>query len=106
MQGSGFVALLVVLGFSDLVVGIVTACDRIRRYLDCLQRAASRGDVDYVVFSDSIVLTAKGDAPESLAAIATACSRLFGDLLNEGIPLRGAISYGSFSRSTIAESVF
>jgi hypothetical protein len=101
----GYIALLDVLGFSALVAKDNTG-EKIRRYLDCLSRAAEQSDIDYVVFSDSIVLTAKGDAPESLAAIAGASSRLLAGLLNDGIALRGAIAFGSFFRSHLRESVF
>ncbi len=104
MQG-GYVALLDVLGFSALVGGDPTG-ERIRSYLNSVQRATDRSEVDYVVFSDSIVLSAKGDGPKSLVAVAGACSRLLSDLLTEGIPLRGAIAFGTFFRSAIAESVF
>jgi hypothetical protein len=101
----GYVALLDVLGFSALV-GADPASERIHRYLECLQRATERSEVDYVVFSDSIVLTARGDGPDLLVVVAGACSRLMGELLNEGISVRGAIAFGSFFRSSIAQSVF
>jgi len=101
----GYVALLDVLGFSALVGGDVTGA-KVRRYLDCLQGASLERRVDYVVFSDSIVLTAKGESAESLLAVAGTCSRLLVDLLNEGIPLRGAIAFGGFVREALGQSVF
>jgi hypothetical protein len=101
----GYVALLDVLGFSALV-GADQTGEKIRGYLECLQRATDRSEVGYVVFSDSIVLTTKGASPESLITVARACSRLLSDLLNEGIPLRGTIAFGDFLRSSIGESVF
>ncbi len=101
----GYVALLDVLGFSALVSGDLTG-EKVRRYLDCLQGASVERRVDYVVFSDSIVLSAKGDSPDSLLAVAGTCSRLLVDLLNEGIPLRGAIAFGGFVREAFGESVF
>ncbi len=101
----GYVALLDVLGFSALVGGDLTG-EKVRRYLDCLQGASVERRVDYVVFSDSIVLSAKGDSTESLLAVAGTCSRLLVDMLNEGIPLRGAIAFGGFVREAIGESVF
>jgi hypothetical protein len=101
----GYVALLDVLGFSALVSADLTG-EKVRRYLDCLQGASVERRVDYVVFSDSIVLSAKGDSPDSLLAVAGTCSRLLVDLLNEGIPLRGAIAFGGFVREAFGESVF
>jgi len=101
----GYVALLDVLGFSALVGSDVTGV-KIRRYLECLKRATGAQKVDYVAFSDSIVLSMNGDGPESLIAVAGACSRLLADLLNEGIPVRGAIAFGEFIRDTFGESAF
>lgn len=69
----GYVALLDVLGFSALV-GADDGGLKVRRYLECLQGATVERKVDYVVFSDSIVLIAKGNSPESLVAVAGACS--------------------------------
>jgi hypothetical protein len=101
----GYVALLDVLGFSALIAGDLTG-EKVRRYLDCFQSATLEGKVDYVVFSDSIVLSAKGDSPESLIAIAATCSQLLVNLLGEGIPLRGAIAFGDFIRDTVGQSAF
>jgi hypothetical protein len=101
----GYVALLDVLGFSALVSGDASG-EKVRRYLNCLQNTTVERRVDYVVFSDSIILSAKGDSPESLAAVVGTCSRLLVELLLEGIPLRGAISFGGFVREAFGESVF
>lgn len=100
----GFVALLDVLGFSALVRD--SGEGGIQRYLNCLQNATEHTNVNYVVFSDSIVLSAKGDSPDSFIAVAGACSRLLYDLLNVDIALRGAIAFGTFIREAFAESVF
>ena len=102
----GYVALLDVLGFSALVASDA-AGQRIERYLGCLQRATGGPTpVDYVVFSDSIVLTVEGENENSFITMAAACSRLMGELLTENIPIRGAISHGHFVRSAIGQSVF
>jgi hypothetical protein len=104
---SGNVALLDVLGFSALVAADA-ADERIERYLGCLKRTTggTTPPIDYVVFSDSIVLTVEGEGTDSLVAIAGACSRLMGELLAEHIAIRGAIAYGHFVRSAIGQSVF
>jgi len=101
----GYVALLDVLGFSDLAGGDHTG-GRMGRYLECVRDTMQGQAIDYVVFSDSIVLNAKVDNPEPLVAVAGACSRLLGALLNEGIALRGAIAFGGFVRESFGESVF
>jgi hypothetical protein len=100
----GFVALLDVLGFSALVRESGEA--GIQRYLNSLTNTTAQSEVKYVVFSDSIVLSEKGDSPESFLAIAGACSRLLGELLSQGIALRGAIAFGNFIREALGESVF
>jgi len=102
---AGYVAVLDVLGFSALVAADATG-EGVERYLKCLQRAKGASAVNYVVFSDSIVLTVAGNGAESLVAIAGACSRLMSELLLEHIPIRGAISQGEFVRSAVGESVF
>lgn len=104
MQG-GYLAMLDVLGFSALVRGDQSA-QRFHDYLDCVRSATVDTGVKYVVFSDTIILTTDGDSEESLLTLAKACSRLFFDLLHVHIAIRGAIAFGDFFRSTVAESVF
>jgi hypothetical protein len=101
----GFVALLDVLGFSDLAGGDATG-ERMNRYLECVRDTMRGRGIDYVVFSDSIVLNVKGDDPQPLAAVAGACSQLLGALLNENIALRGAIAFGGFVREAFEGSIF
>lgn len=100
----GYLALLDVLGFSALV----NASDaNVQRYLDCLKAATKDTPVDFIVFSDSIVLTMPDDSPNGLITVARSCCRLMHDLVLQDIPVRGAIAHGSFLRETVAaESVF
>ncbi len=79
-MSDGYVALLDVLGFSALVDADTTG-ERVERYLTCLQRAKGTTAVEYVVFSDSIVLTVEDAGADCLLAIAGACSRLMNELL-------------------------
>jgi hypothetical protein len=101
----GYLAFLDVLGFSALVSSDHDG-KQIERYRDSVKNAIENTDVKSVVFSDSIVLTTNDPRPESLFAIAGACSRLLCDLLETDIALRGAIAYGEFNRSSVGESVF
>src|SRR5258708_17948472 len=101
----GYVAVLDVLGFADLAAGDHTG-GRMNRYLESVRETMERQEIDCVVFSDSIVLNAKGEGPEPLAAVAEACSRLLRALLGDGIALRGAIAFGDFVRQSFGESVF
>jgi hypothetical protein len=103
----GLVALVDVLGFSALMTRQVpgSAPD-----LELYVKAAERGcqGIDAVMFSDTIVLTHPvGDDPyDALGAILEACARLMGCLIVADIPIRGAISYGSYYRLPRAGSVF
>ncbi len=105
----GFVALLDVLGFSSLVSG-TGEVERLKRYQECLERAFDDEvygpKVDYVVFSDSIVLTTVDDSEQSFKAIVRRCSRALGLMIEEEIPLRGAIAHGSFVRESGGGGVF
>ena len=103
---SGYVAMLDVLGFSGLVRGGDQTERKFGDYLTCVQNATKDIRVAYVVFSDTMVLTTEGGEAESLLTMAQACSRLFHDLLKVEIPIRGAIAFGNFFRSTVADSVF
>src|SRR6267378_3580793 len=96
----GFLALLDVLGFSSLVSGDEHG-GRLQRYLDCVNKSLCEGvrghEVDYVVFSDSIVLTTRESSMEaSLQALVLRCSRLLGLMLENEVAMRGAIAYGSY----------
>jgi hypothetical protein len=97
---TGFVALLDVLGFTNLV-NDDPGGRKVLRYLECLKSATAGTSVDFVVFSDSIVLTGTDHNPDGLLPIAEACSRLMFNLVQESIPVRGAIAYGEFQRETI-----
>jgi len=101
----GFVALLDVLGFSMLVADGGEG-SRLDIYLKCITSTLAGRPIDYVVFSDSIVLTTSDDSDQSLAVLIACCSVLFGRMLQNEIALRGAISYGFFIRDSSAGSVF
>jgi hypothetical protein len=81
----GFAALLEVLGFSSLVSGDGRG-GRLQEYLLYLQAAlgadTGRPEVDFVVFSDSIVLTTRDDSDHALQNLMLRCSKLLGQMLN------------------------
>lgn len=105
----GFVGLLDVLGFSALVSGNDEG-EHLQRYLECLRVALDDESVgpkvDYVVFSDSIVLTVENDSESALQVLLLRCSRALGLMLQSEIALRGAVAYGSFFRSSGPNGVF
>ena len=84
--------------------------EHLQRYLTCLRDALDDNAVgpivDYVVFSDSIVLTTKDDSDAEFQALLCRCSRALGLMLQNEIALRGAISHGSFFRAGAAGGVF
>jgi hypothetical protein len=101
----GYVALLDVLGFSSIVSG--EGEERLRAYLDCLENALGADPpLDYVVFSDSIVLTSGNDSDVGLQSLIQGCSKALGLMLEKDIPLRGAIAHGPYFRSTTPAGVF
>jgi uncharacterized protein (DUF1330 family) len=100
---TGYVALLDVLGFAERISVIDPEGAWLAEYLDALMRAVERSGCEYVVFSDSIVLTLEGDQPDNLLVIAQACSRLMVELLDRQLPVRGAIARGHFMRSSVGE---
>jgi hypothetical protein len=101
----GYVALLDVLGFTALV-GSDEKGEAIAKYLDALNAATEGTGVDFVVFSDSIILTLPDETPEGLLIIACACSRLMYRLLTHRIPIRGAIAHGSYQRKKLKHGTF
>ena len=101
----GYVALLDVLGFTELVSG-ETHAEKLGQYVHSLEMVTNETDVEIVLFSDTIVMTSLGDTPESLLALLQPCSHAFGLLLSREIAVRGAISYGSFIRYRNPKGVF
>lgn len=105
----GYVALLDVLGFSAMVARD-TDGKQVADYLRALEEAfPSQGRssaVDYVVFSDSIILTTRDETVDSLNALVMGCSSLFGRLLDREISLRGAITHGPYIREKTESGIF
>jgi hypothetical protein len=107
---SGYVAFLDVLGFSSLVANDRDG-DLINEYLAALSTAlkpesGTVGQNDYLVFSDSIVVTSLGGEPDHLRQLVRSCSYLFGELLKRGIAMRGAISYGQYLSNSTGKGRF
>ena len=101
----GYVAFLDVRGFTALVNRDETG-EKLKEFSRCLKEATDQLEIDFVVFSDSIVLTAKSDTEEAFFSILQACSKLFASLLEQHIAIRGAIAFGTYQRQLMGESVF
>jgi hypothetical protein len=97
----GYVALLDVLGFRDLIAR-ETASEEVERYVEAISEAvANQGErvLQYVLFSDSVVLYSIEDGEHALEAIVAACSNIMHSLVSRGVAVRGAIAHGNFIRS-------
>jgi hypothetical protein len=106
MRGKeGYIALLDVLGFEQLVAR-ESYVEELERYTDTIRRASDNSALEFVLFSDTIVITTFATDEGSLKNLVRSCSRLFGELLVEEIPLRGAIAKGSFLRNKTDAGVF
>ncbi len=105
----GFVALIDVLGFSAMVQG-PQGKDGLSHYLESVQEVIepkeTEGKLEFVLFSDSIVVSTRDLEAPSLAVLLRGCSRLLGALLEKEIPIRGAIAAGTFYRERSSNGTF
>jgi hypothetical protein len=103
----GYVATLDVLGFADLLYRDGYS-EQLKLYLATVNDVIrpSHVKVDCVVFSDSIVLTSSGETRRSFIGLIKACSEALYELLLCGMPVRGAVSFGSYWREATSDSVF
>jgi hypothetical protein len=101
-QHEGYVALFDVLGFTNLIAR-ESHVKELEEYIGCVKNATQTPEgspkVQYVLFSDSIILTTTDPGEDSFKALIQACSHLFRSLLAGEFPVRGAIAFGSFFRS-------
>lgn len=96
----GYVAFLDILGFSELVRRKSFA-DDFDRYSEIISGAARSNDnLNYVTFSDSVVINTSGKSLDDLVRILQAVAVIEHQLLvNMDVPVRGCISQGRFSRT-------
>jgi hypothetical protein len=98
----GYVALIDVLGFRDLV-GKDDELTSVAAYsstiIDLFDRENGPNNLQFVLFSDNLVVNTKDASESSLEQLVMACSHLLFTLAAQGIAIRGAISHGSFIRS-------
>jgi hypothetical protein len=103
----GYVAMLDVLGFAQLVAR-ESQSEELNKYIEAVRQATAGPGVEFVLFSDTIVLTTTQDDDDALIAVIRSCSNLLSALLGAEIPVRGAVAHGSFFRLSDRErgSVF
>jgi hypothetical protein len=102
-MADGFVALLDVLGFSNMVSG-ENGPRKIFEYQTALESTLVDNDDEglrYVAFSDTIVITTHGNRLEDFLNLANRCSALFASMLEREIPIRGSIARGFYARGTL-----
>jgi len=101
----GYIALLDVLGFSELIAR-ESRKRELEQYFRAIDQATNKIErLEYVLFSDTIVVSAPSGSCEDLLAILKACSYAMHYLLKEGLAVRGAVSYGSYYRSRSQKGV-
>lgn len=96
------IALLDILGFSDLV-SKHNFGELFENYVKAIREAIRATDpkIEYVLFSDSIVLLSHRDEPDDLLNIAEVVGTLSYDLITEhALPIRGCVAHGDISYSS------
>jgi hypothetical protein len=97
----GFVALIDVLGFRELVgrdENILKVREYVNTVQDCL-KDERYSQLQFVLFSDNLVVNTRDDKRESFIALVHACSDVLFNLARHEIAVRGGIAHGSFMRS-------
>jgi hypothetical protein len=95
----GYVALLDVLGFSERVARDAELGGLDRYIATVLAVSEPYHSLRVILFSDTVVLYSLDDSEAAYTDITAVTSRLSFALLMQEVPRRGAIAYGSFSRS-------
>lgn len=97
----GFVAVIDVLGFREMV----TRSDDLMHVKEYITTVISlfenqhNSKLQFVLFSDNLIVNTTDDSESSFVEVVRACSALFCELTNYQIAVRGAIAHGSFIRS-------
>lgn len=98
----GYVALIDVLGFRELV-GRDNELVEIQKYIQTivslLEEKEQAGALEFVLFSDNLVINTQDDSEDNFKRLVVACSRISFSLIKQFIAVRGAISRGRFIRS-------
>ncbi|KAB2868334.1 MAG: hypothetical protein F9K37_10525 [Bacteroidales bacterium] len=101
-----FVGFLDIMGFKDRVMRdshkkVYDLMKKISNYANFNSNIewnpANKNLIRTTLYSDSIIIYSKDEEPDSLHAIVCTISGLTEDLLKEGIPFKGALSFGNMS---------
>jgi hypothetical protein len=97
----GFVALIDVLGFRELV-SRDDELSQVRQYVDTVASLLEDDkyrELQFVLFSDNLVINTRNEERASFLTLIRACSDLYFSLARRQVAVRGAVAHGSFMRS-------
>lgn len=100
MHQEGFIAYFDILGFSDLIKE-EDFSDKIEKYNEILTEAihVDAWDLEYVFFSDSVIINSKSNDESELLQLIIAISEISHRLLTElHLAICGCISFGKFTK--------
>ena len=97
-----FLALFDIMGFTDLVYRnphkeVLEVIDKVRKFADDVQASNTASLIFPKIFSDSILFVSDGDTDEDFAKIVYNADLFLGTMLEQGVPVKGAISHGLFT---------
>lgn len=101
------VALLDILGFSELVFKSDFG-ELFEKYVEAIRAAIHATDpqIEYVLFSDTVVLVSPGEGSDDLLNLAEVVGTLSYELITEhALPMRGCIAHGHVSYSRVEKDV-
>lgn len=94
----GYVALIDVLGFSELSLEEGRIIDFISRFYNLIIEVNNRykKNLKFILASDTIFIATENDSEESFRDITSACSYLLFKYIRWEFPIKGCISYGDY----------
>ena len=98
---TGFVALIDVLGFRELV-SRDNDLSQVRQYVETVTSVLDNdkySQLQFVLFSDNVVINTRDEKRDSFLTLIRACSDIFFNLARRQVAVRGAVAHGSFMRS-------
>jgi hypothetical protein len=102
---TGFVALIDVLGFRE-IVSRDNDLSQVQEYVETvasLLQGEKYDQLQFVLFSDNLVINTRDEKRDSFVTLIGACSHLFFNLAHHHVAVRGAVAHGTFMRSPNTE---
>lgn len=98
---TGFVALIDVLGFRELVRRD-NDLSQVRQYVETVASLLDDdkySQLQFVLFSDNLVINTRDEERASFSVLIRACSDIFFNLARRQVAVRGAVAHGLFMRT-------